>query len=157
MVGRVLAVNTVIDEDRSLSYVNYGEVVASHRLAVELVQRFAVVSVRQRFRTVVTSAAGYPLDTTFYQTVKGMVGPIEILEPGGNLIVASECSEGMGSRAYVDAQRRMIALGPDRFLEEIGAKQFAASTSGRPRCSSNPCGSAASTSTRAASHPPTAR
>jgi lactate racemase len=125
MVGRVLAVNTVIDEDRSLSYVNYGEVVASHRLAVELVQRFAVVSVRQRFRTVVTSAAGYPLDTTFYQTVKGMVAPIEILEPGGNLIVASECSEGMGSREYVDAQRRMIALGPDRFLEEIGAKQFA--------------------------------
>lgn len=125
MVGRVLAVNTVIDEDRSLSYVNYGEVVASHRLAVELVQRFAVVPVPRRFRTVVTSAAGYPLDKTFYQTVKGMVAPIEILEPGGNLIVASECSEGMGSREYVDAQRRLVALGPDRFLEDIGAKRFA--------------------------------
>jgi lactate racemase len=125
MVGRVLAVNTVIDEHRSLSYVNYGEVVASHRLAVELVQRFAVVPVRQRFRTVVTGAAGYPLDKTFYQTVKGMVAPIEILQPGGNLIVASACSEGMGSREYIDAQRRLVAIGPDRFLDSIGSKRFA--------------------------------
>ena len=125
MVGRVLAVNTIIDEHRSLSYVNYGEVVASHRLAVDLAQRFAVVPMPRRFRTVVTSAGGYPLDETFYQTVKGMVGPIEILEPGGNLIVASACSEGMGSREYVEAQRRLLALGPDGFLDDIGAKRFA--------------------------------
>jgi hypothetical protein len=26
-----------------------------------------------------------------------MVGPLDILEPGGRLIVASECSEGLGS------------------------------------------------------------
>ena len=125
MVGRVLAVNTIIDEHRSLSYVNYGEVVASHRLAVDLAQRFAVVPIPRRFRTVVTSAGGYPLDKTFYQTVKGMVAPIEILEPGGNLIVASACSEGMGSREYVEAQRRLLALGPDGFLDDIGAKPFA--------------------------------
>src|SRR6266545_759724 len=125
MVGRVLAVNTVIDEHRSLSYVNYGEVVASHRLAVDLVRGFAVVPIARRFRTVLTSAGGYPLDKTFYQTVKGMVAPIEILEPGGNLIIASACSEGMGSREYIDAQRRLVALGPDRFLDEIGAKRFA--------------------------------
>jgi nickel-dependent lactate racemase len=30
MLGRVLAVNTVIDEHRQLSFVNYGEVVESH-------------------------------------------------------------------------------------------------------------------------------
>jgi nickel-dependent lactate racemase len=125
MVGRVLAVNTVIDDDRSLSYVNYGEVVASHRLAVDVVQRYAAVPVPRRFRTVVTSAGGYPLDKTFYQTVKGMVAAIEVLEPGGDLIVASACSEGMGSPEYVDAQRRLIALGPDGFLDAIGAKPFA--------------------------------
>jgi hypothetical protein len=54
-----------------------------------------------------------------------MVAPIDILEPGGNLIVASACSEGMGSREYVNAQLRLVALGPDRFLEDIGAKRFA--------------------------------
>jgi nickel-dependent lactate racemase len=81
--------------------------------------------VPRRFRTVVTSAAGYPLDRTYYQTVKGMVAPIDILEPGGNLVVASECSEGLGSRDYVDAQRRLVALGPDGFHEDIRPKRFA--------------------------------
>ncbi len=125
MLGRVLAVNTVIDADRRLSFVSFGEVVESHRLAVEFVRQFARVPVPRRFRTVVTSAAGYPLDKTYYQTVKGMVAPIDILEPGANLIVASECSEGMGSPAYVEAQKRFVALGPDGFLSEIGAKRFA--------------------------------
>jgi len=125
MVGRVLAVNVVIDEHRALSFVNYGEVVASHRDAVAFVERFVRVPVPRRFRTIVTSAAGYPLDKTYYQTVKGMVAPIDILDAGGNLIVASECSEGMGSREYVDAQRRLIGLGADGFLAEIGAKRFA--------------------------------
>ena len=124
-LGRVLAVNTVLDEHRRLSFVNFGEAVASHRDAIAFVKRFAVVPVERRFRTVVTSAAGYPLDKTYYQTVKGMVAPLDILAPGGNLVIASECSEGMGSREYVEAQRRLIGLGPDGFLADIGRKRFA--------------------------------
>ena len=33
--------------------------------------------------TVVTSSAGYPLDTTYYQTVKGMVTPGPLFEEFG--------------------------------------------------------------------------
>jgi hypothetical protein len=54
-----------------------------------------------------------------------MVAPLDILAPGGNLVIASECSEGMGSREYVEAQRRLIGLGPDGFLADIGRKRFA--------------------------------
>ena len=73
-----------------------------------------------------TGAAGYPLDATYYQTVKGMVGPIDILAPGGRLIIASECSEGIGSAQFIEAQRRLIQLGPDRFLRSILLKSHAA-------------------------------
>ena len=125
MLGRALAVNTVLDESRRVSFVNYGEVAASHQQAVEFVERYARVEVPRRFRTVVTSAAGYPLDKTYYQTVKGMVSPLDILEPGGDLIVASECSEGVGSVDYVAAQRRLLALGVDGFAAEIAPKRFA--------------------------------
>jgi lactate racemase len=125
MLGRVLAVNTVLDEQRRISFVNFGEVVASHQQAVEFVERYVRVPVSRRFRTVVTSAAGYPLDRTYYQTVKGMVAPLEIVAPGAHLVVASACSEGMGSREYVEAQRRLIGLGADGFLANIGAKRFA--------------------------------
>ncbi len=125
MLGHVLAVNVVIDEYRQLSFANFGEIVDSHLAAVEFIRSYAQVEVPRRFKTVVTSAAGYPLDKTYYQTVKGMVGPIDILEPGGNLVVVSECSEGLGSSEYVEAQRHLIALGPEGFLADISRRSHA--------------------------------
>jgi nickel-dependent lactate racemase len=125
MLGGALALNTVIDEERRLSFVNFGEIVASHLDAVRHTSEYAEVPLAEQFSTVVTSAAGYPLDKTYYQTVKGMVTPIEIMAPGADLIIASACSEGMGSREFRDAQRRLVACGPERFLEEISNKRFA--------------------------------
>jgi lactate racemase len=125
MLGGALALNTVIDDQRRLAFVNFGEIVQSHLDAVAFVRRYAEVPVQQRFKTVVTSAAGYPLDKTYYQTVKGMVGPIDILEAGGDLIIASACSEGMGSPHYVEAQRRLVELGPDGFWKSIEGKPHA--------------------------------
>ncbi len=125
MLGGALALNTVLDDERCLSFVNFGEITASHLEAVAFMREYAEVPVDRRFKTVVTSAAGYPLDKTYYQTVKGMVGPMDILAPGGRLIIASECSEGMGSEHFVEAQRRLVERGPERFLDEIGAKSHA--------------------------------
>ena len=126
MIGGARAVNSVIDDERRIAFLNYGEVVASHEGAVSFAEQYCTVPVGERFRTVLTSAAGYPLDATYYQTVKGMVGPLEILEPGGDLIVASACSEGLGSSHYANAQRRLVENGPDRFLDEITGKTHAA-------------------------------
>jgi nickel-dependent lactate racemase len=120
-----LALNTVIDEERRLAFVNFGEIVRSHLEAVAFVRNYASVAVPRRFRTVVTSAAGYPLDKTYYQTVKGMVGPLDILAPGGDLIVVSACSEGMGSPHFVDAQRRLVQLGAEGFWRSIETKRHA--------------------------------
>jgi nickel-dependent lactate racemase len=125
MLGGALALNTVIDEERRLAFVNFGEIVTSHLDAVRFMSEYALVPLGERFSTVVTSAAGYPLDKTYYQTVKGMVTPIEIMAPGADLIIASACSEGMGSKEFVEAQRRLVEHGPERFLEEIGKKRFA--------------------------------
>ncbi len=125
MIGGALAVNAVIDDERRPAFINYGEVIASHREAVAFVRRFAEVPVARRFSTVLTSAAGYPLDKTYYQTVKGMVGPIDILAPGGDIIIASACSEGMGSIHYVEAQRRLIEDGAARFIARIKTQSHA--------------------------------
>ncbi len=125
MIGGALAVNAVIDEQRRPSFLNFGEIVASHLAAVDFIRGFAEVAVPRRYKTVVTSCAGYPLDLTYYQTVKGMVGPIDILEPGGDLIVVSDCAEGMGSPEFVEAQRRLVAMGPDGFLVAIMDKSHA--------------------------------
>ena len=126
MVGKCLAVNTINDEDRRISFVNFGEIVESHLQAVSFVRPYAEVRLKTKFKTVLTSSAGYPLDKTYYQTIKGMVGPLDILEPGGNLIIVSACSEGMGSPDYAEAQLCLIDKGPEQFLSGIIEKKFAA-------------------------------
>jgi nickel-dependent lactate racemase len=124
-LGDCYALNTVIDEDRNLVHVTFGEIIESHVAAVDFVTASTKVGVSRRYKTIVTSSAGYPLDKTYYQTVKGMVTPLDILERGGTLIIASSCSEGFGSPEFREAQARLVATGPERFLATISAKSLA--------------------------------
>ncbi|MDR1078882.1 MAG: nickel-dependent lactate racemase [Propionibacteriaceae bacterium] len=124
-VGELYALNTVLDEDRDLVRVTFGEIEASHLAAIDFVAQSTCPRLPRRYSTVVTSAAGYPLDKTYYQTVKGMVTPIDILQPGGDLIIVSECSEGFGSPEFRQSQARLVELGPDRFLASIAHKGLA--------------------------------
>ena len=55
MLGGALALNTVIDEDRSLSFVNFGEIVESHLQAVDFARAYCEVPVSRQYPTVVTS------------------------------------------------------------------------------------------------------
>jgi nickel-dependent lactate racemase len=41
----VLGLNVVIDDERRLAFVSYGDIVASHESAVEYVRQYAVVPV----------------------------------------------------------------------------------------------------------------
>ena len=86
----------MIDEERKLALINYGEIIESHLNAVDFVRKYIVKEVCKKFGTVITSAAGYPLDQTYYQTVKGIGGPSDILTEGGRRMVSS-CAEGLGS------------------------------------------------------------
>jgi len=125
MIGEVYGLNTVLDDERGLLHVTFGEIIESHLAAVEFARASTEVKVPRKFKTVVTSSAGYPLDKTYYQTVKGMVTPLDILEPGGTLIIASECSEGFGSHEFQEAQARLVAMGKEAFLEAILKKPLA--------------------------------
>ena len=46
---------------------------------------------------VITTNSGYPLDQNLYQTDKGLSAAAQIVEEGGLIICASECSDGFPS------------------------------------------------------------
>jgi nickel-dependent lactate racemase len=125
MLGPTYAFNTIIDESRKMSFVNFGDCVASHLESVAAVRRFAEVPCPRKFATLLTSAAGYPLDKTYYQTVKGMVAPLQILADGGRMIIASRCEEGIGSAEYRESQAILKRLGRNGFLDRIRAMPLA--------------------------------
>ncbi len=119
ILGPTYSINTIIDEARQMSFVNFGECVASHLACVDFVRQYAEVPFDRKFATLVTSAAGYPLDKTYYQTVKGMVAPLQILADGGHMIIASRCEEGIGSHEYRESQARLKSMGAEGFLNRI--------------------------------------
>ena len=125
VIGKSYAINTVIDEARRMSFVNFGDCEKSHLESVAFVKRYAEVPLDRQFKTIVTSAAGYPLDKTYYQTVKGMVAPIQILADGGRMIIASACEEGLGSHEFRASQSHLLSLGKQGFLDRIRPMPFA--------------------------------
>ena len=123
--GGTFAVNTVIDEARRLAFVNAGEPVAAHAEAVAFARHSCEVLVAEPYDLIVTSAAGAPLDATYYQTVKGMVTPLEALAEEGELLIASACSEGFGSPEFREAQARLASLGQRAFHASLARKDLA--------------------------------
>ncbi len=92
--------NVVIDaERRPLKFVA-GDMVEAFHEGVAFVRSVVRDTVTEPVDVVVTSSAGYPLDTTFYQAIKGLTGALPIVKQGGTIIMAASLSEGIGSPEF---------------------------------------------------------
>jgi nickel-dependent lactate racemase len=109
--------DVTLTRERAISGVFAGHPVKAHGAAVSFLETTSLAPVPALADAVITSAAGYPLDLTFYQTVKGLTAAQHILKPGGRMLVLGECGEGMGSPEFA----RMIQSYPGHaaFLDQI--------------------------------------
>jgi nickel-dependent lactate racemase len=98
--GADFILNVTLNEKRGITGIFAGELEAAHREGVAFARTQCVDTVDEPVDAVVTSSAGFPLDLTFYQTVKGMTEAMPILKPGGAIIIASRCGEGIGSAEF---------------------------------------------------------
>ncbi|MCC7495414.1 MAG: nickel-dependent lactate racemase [Fimbriimonadaceae bacterium] len=121
-VGVDFTVNVVIDAERRICGVFAGELLAAHAAGVAFCDRGCRVEFATPADIVVTSSAGYPLDTTFYQVVKGMVGALPALRPGGTIIIAAEMAEGLGSPEF--AEMLFAASDHASFMAQILAPEW---------------------------------
>jgi lactate racemase len=104
-------------EDRKISGVFAGDPVKAHAAGVEFVEATYLARLDEPVDAVITSSAGYPLDLTFYQTVKGITAASHIVKPGGTILLVGECAEGIGSPAF--SQMLAEYKGPKEFLDSI--------------------------------------
>jgi nickel-dependent lactate racemase len=126
MLGRTLAVSLVINDARELAFAGYGGAEESLAAAVAFADPLVRVGVPAAFPVVLTTGAGYPLDSTWYQAVKGACAGASILRTGGDLFVVSRCAEGFGSRDFRAAQERLCRAGKEAFRAESRRKTRAA-------------------------------
>jgi lactate racemase len=115
-------VNVVIDSDRRPLCFVAGDMEAAFHEGVDFVRGVVVDKVSEPVDIVVTSSAGYPLDTTFYQAVKGLTGALPIVKQGGTIILAASLSEGIGSPEFQSLFDDNSSL--PAFVERILGKDY---------------------------------
>ncbi len=117
MAGCDFIVNVVIDAGRNILAVAAGDMEAAFAGGVAKARNPVTDTVPEPVDIVVTSSAGYPLDTTFYQSIKGMVAALAILKPGGTIVMAASMTEGIGSPEFQSLYDDNSSL--DKFMHRI--------------------------------------
>lgn len=95
IAGRSFLVNVTLNKNKEITGVVAGDLSTAHATGCELVRYSSMVPVFQPFDIVVTSNSGYPLGLNLYQSVKGMSAASQIIRPGGVIIIAAECCDGI--------------------------------------------------------------
>ncbi|HID89707.1 MAG TPA: nickel-dependent lactate racemase [Anaerolineales bacterium] len=115
--------NVTLNREREITGVFAGDLAEAHRAGVSFVRRTALRPVRTLFDIVVTSNSGYPLDLNLYQAVKGMSAAAQIVRPGGHIIIAAECWDGIPDHGEYGRLLRE-ARSPEGLLERIMSPGF---------------------------------
>jgi lactate racemase len=119
-----LALDVLLDREKSITHVYAGELFAMHEAACETAYDLAMSPVSHPFDVVVTTGSGFPLDQNLYQAVKGLAAAERIIAPGGTIVLAAACEDGLpdhGSFAEVLAS----GSSPAELLEIICAPGYA--------------------------------
>jgi lactate racemase len=87
--------NVALNRDRQITGVFAGEMVAAHTAGKTFVRETAMRPTAEPFDIVITTNSGYPLDLNLYQSSKGVNAAGLIVKPGGDIIMAIECSDGL--------------------------------------------------------------
>jgi lactate racemase len=117
MAGHDFIVNVSLNASRKITGLFAGEPLAAHAAGVEFVRKSVRATIPKPADIVVTTSAGYPLDLTFYQAVKGMTAAMPVLRKGGLLIIAAECAEGLGSPEFTTMATSFSTAG--KFVDTI--------------------------------------
>jgi lactate racemase len=116
--GVAFNLDVTLNDEHRVTGVFAGDPAGSHAAGCAFAMETAMAPVPGRYEVVVSTNSGYPLDQNLYQTVKGMSAAAQIVRPGGAIVMASECSDGLPEHgSYKDLLRE--AAGPAEFLDRL--------------------------------------
>ena len=94
-------VDVSLTRDRKIAAVFAGEPEAAHHFGVKWVRTGVNADSSDKpFDAVITTGAGFPLDMTFYQSIKGITAASQIVRQGGNILLFGACDEGVGAPEF---------------------------------------------------------
>jgi lactate racemase len=118
-------VNVTLNAKKEITAVFAGDMLEAHRQGCAFVRQTAMAPVPGLFDIVVTTNSGYPLDQNLYQSVKGLSAAARIVRPGGAIILAAACEDGLPDHGRY-AQLLAEAGSPGKVLAMVAAPGFTA-------------------------------
>ena len=109
MSGCDFIVNVCVDGNRQITWAGAGDMIKAWEAGVAVVRQVVRVPIKEPVDIVLTSCAGYPLDITWYQAVKGLIGALPIIKKGGTIILVASLTEGLGSPEF----QQVLSENPD--------------------------------------------
>jgi nickel-dependent lactate racemase len=106
MAGHDFTIDVALDANKAITGVFAGHPQLAHAAGIEAVRKSVGATLPEPADIVLTTCAGFPLDLTYYQAIKGMTAALPVLKKGGVLILAAECAEGLGSERFVSMATR---------------------------------------------------
>ena len=121
-VGVDFLCDVAIDRHRRLTGVFAGDLERAHAAGVRFVEQHVRADLERPADVVIASAGGFPLDDTYYQSIKGMVAALNIVRRGGTIILAAAITEGIGSAEF----QRLLGetRGNDDFMARVTRPGF---------------------------------
>jgi len=110
-------VNVTLNEQRRITGIFAGDLYEAHMKGIEFMRTQCTATVDEPVDAVITTSAGYPLDLTFYQAIKGVTAAAGILKENGVLIIAAKLAEGIGSPEFTKLMLDTKAV--EEFLANI--------------------------------------
>jgi nickel-dependent lactate racemase len=97
MAPPAFSIDVALNRDQKITAAFAGNLLAEHKRACAHVKATAMRAVPAPYDVVLTTNSGYPLDQNLYQAVKGMSAAAQIVKPGGVIVCAAECRDGLPS------------------------------------------------------------
>lgn len=98
--GIQFSLGTILDEQKNIIRVYFGEPVVVMQLAIPVVRQIFGVKVSEPYDLVIASPGGAPKDINLYQAQKGLTHAARITRDGGTVVLLAACPEGSGSPSY---------------------------------------------------------
>jgi nickel-dependent lactate racemase len=123
MVGVDFAIDVTLNREQKITAVFAGDLFEEHRAACVAAKRDAMRAVEAPFDVVLTTNSGFPLDQNLYQAVKGMSAAARVVKPGGTIVCAAACADGLPSHGSY-GQVLASQPSPEKLLEMINAPGY---------------------------------
>lgn len=95
-------VNVVLHSHHEIAFCASGDMEAAWLQAVQYAEQMSVLKIEAPADIVIASCGGYPKDINMYQAQKAMDAAVLAVKPGGTIILAAQCEEGLGEEKFAD-------------------------------------------------------